>query len=148
MVTVSIVGLIAAISVPALSKSRSATQVTRVMKALRTFEEAFQLYSLERGGYPVDCELDAANHLPPGSGMESYLRVNQWTNRTSLGGNYNWEGPSEHGYAGIAIFGGGVRSNDMREIDERLDDADVATGKFRIIDARYTYVIEENAPSL
>ncbi len=144
---VSIIGLIAAIAVPYFRKSRSTTQVVRVAKELRVFEEAFSLYSLENGAYPKDSELEDENHLPAGAGMEGYLRLGKWLETTSLGGNYNWEGPDVHGFAGISIENVQAASNILRRLDKHMDDGDLATGKLRVAPSgRVTYIIEENAP--
>jgi prepilin-type N-terminal cleavage/methylation domain-containing protein len=144
---VSIIGLIAATAVPYFRKTRSTTQVVRVAKELRVFEEAFSLYSLENGAYPKDAELDDENHLPPNAGMEGYLRLNKWLETTSLGGNYNWEGPDMHGFAGISIENIQAASNVLRRLDAHIDDGDLASGKLRIAPSgRLTYIIEESAP--
>jgi prepilin-type N-terminal cleavage/methylation domain-containing protein len=144
MIVVMIIAMLAAIALPMFKKARMRTNLTRVTNDLKVFGAAFDLYSMERRGYPPDSDLSTANHLP-NAAMEAYLKVNKWLESTPLGGNYDWEGPNVYSYAGIAIVNSTASSDVMRELDEICDDGNLATGHFRQIAAnsRYTFILDE-----
>ena len=148
LMVVALVGLLAAISIPAMAKSRRGAQVRRVANDLRVFANGFQMYSLQKGAYPKDCGLDGANNLPAGVDVEANIRVEQWTALTSFGGHYEWEGPDIKGFAGIAFADATADDGMFRDLDKLIDDGNLASGQFRSAGGRFTYVIEENAPVL
>lgn len=143
MMTVLVIALLAALAFPAFSKARRRTQIVATANNIRKFADAFDLYAMERAGFPPDCHLDAPWHLPNVE-MEGYLDREQWKEETPLGGNYNWEGPDGYPYAGIAIFGSTASADVFRELDSLLDNGDLTSGIFRQTpNGRYTYIIEE-----
>jgi len=144
MVAIAIIGLLCAIAVPSLSKSRQRSQIANVANNLRVFADAFGLYCLNTGAYPVDTH----NTLPPGMG--DYISQESW-DTSALGGHYNWEGPSwgeggPYNYAGISLFGATVAQSQIRELDHTIDDGNLSTGRFRLTpNSRYTYIIEDRS---
>lgn len=144
MIVVLTIALLSALALPSLRKARQNTLVTQAANDLKVFSQAFDLYALERGGYPPDCHLDAPYHLP-NTAMEEYLDAEKWAAETPLGGNFNWEGPDSYPYAGISLFGTTADETALRKLDNILDDGNLSTGLFRLIAAnsRYTYVLEE-----
>ncbi|MGE0268690.1 MAG: hypothetical protein AB7S78_09595 [Candidatus Omnitrophota bacterium] len=82
------------------------------------------------------------------AGMAAYIDPDDW-NSDALGGHYNWEGPywGEKGgyeYAGISLFGTTASMKELILLDRKIDDGNLASGKFRQTpNGRYTYVFEE-----
>jgi type IV pilus assembly protein PilA len=144
MIVVLLIALLSAIALPGFRKARTQTQLTNVANDITVFGDAFDLYALERGGYPPDYHLGAPYNLP-NAAMEEYLNGEKWAATTSVGGNYNWEGPDSCPYAGISIFGATASEDVMRQLDEIMDDGDLTSGMFRKVAAnnRYTYILEE-----
>ncbi len=144
MIVVLTIALLSAIALPGFQKARTQTLLTTVANDLKVFGDAFDLYALERGGYPPDSHLPAPYHLP-NTEMEEYLNAGKWAKETAVGGNYNWEGPDVYPYAGISIFGATASEATMRQLDKIMDDGDLTRGMFRQIAAngRYTYILEE-----
>ena len=143
MMVVLIIGLLAALGLPAFQKARQKTLVTTCANDLKVFGAAFDLYAMERRGYPPDCELPDPWHLPNVE-MEGYLNKAKWAAPTPLGGNYNWEGKDTYAYAGISMFNTTATTAVMKMLDEVLDDGELTTGKFRQTpNGRYTYIIDE-----
>jgi prepilin-type N-terminal cleavage/methylation domain-containing protein len=144
MIVVLIISLLSSIALPMFRKARLRTNLTRVANDLKVFGSAFDLYSMERRGYPPDCDQTASNHLP-NAAMAEYLKVNKWTETTAIGGNFEWEGRNVYPYAGIAIVGSDASDDVMRGLDAIIDDGNLATGHFRKIPAnsRCTYIIDE-----
>jgi type IV pilus assembly protein PilA len=144
MIVVLTIALLSAIALPGFRKARTQTLLTGIANDITVFGDAFDLYALERGGYPPDCHLGAPYNLP-NAAMEGYLDAEKWAEVTGVGGNYNWEGPDAYPYAGISIFGATASEDIMRELDDILDDGNLNTGMFRLIAAnnRYTYILEK-----
>ena len=144
MIVVLTIALLSAIALPAFARARRNTRIAMIANDLKVYASAFDLYSLEQGGYPPDCHLDGPYHLP-NEIMEQYLDAEKWAAETPIGGNFNWEGPDAYPYAGISIFGSTAEEDVMRKLDETLDDGNLSTGMFRLIAAnsRYTYILDE-----
>ncbi|MBT3296463.1 MAG: type II secretion system protein [Verrucomicrobia bacterium] len=144
VIVAMIIGLLAIMALPSLRKAREKTLVTQVANDIKVFGDGFDLYAMERGGYPPDSHLPLPYHLP-NTAIEEYLNAAKWSSETPLGGNYNWEGPDSYPYAGIAMFGVTAAEATMLELDKVLDDGNLSSGLFRRVAAngRYTYMLEE-----
>lgn len=139
LVTIAIVGILAAIAIPQYNEYRLKAQVVSVAADLRNFRTAFQSFAYIEGEYPSDSH----NALPPG-GIDQYISPAVFNKDTELGGRYNWEGPDSYPYAGIAIFGGTADVEQFEQLDSTLDDGNLNSGMFRQTpNGRYTYIIEE-----
>jgi len=138
MIVVLIVGVLAAIAVPAFQSARRRSRVSAYANDLRLAVDAFQLYAMDHGDYPAD---SWPGVIP--AGMDEYLPRMDWTEQTPLGGHWDWERNAVGISAGVSAFGSGVSMDDFLEVDKRIDDGDLTSGRFRRIAARrYTYVIE------
>ena len=132
---VLIIGILAAVSVPALLKSRINTRSSVVMNDLRVFAGAFQAYAQEHGDWPPGGM--APGVFPPG--MDGYLNQTNWGRVTPIGGNYQFatQSPQAGGnYAAVIVISsvpGNPVSSDyiqLSDIDRKLDDGNLATGNF------------------
>lgn len=138
-----LVGLVVVLAVAtALTASRQVEHqraLARVTKELKSAAMAFQACLRDRGVAPPDTN---AGLVPPG--MASYLAGINWTNPTPVGGFYRWVNVAagESGAAASAVGMIAITAfprcppltlsvADMREIDRRLDDGNLATGNFR-----------------
>lgn len=137
MVVVTLISLIAMLSVPTMQKIRRKARATAIANDFRVFATAFMTYSQENGAWPVET---AAGITP--AGMDPYLRGGAWPRVTPMGGRYNWENLQLHqaGFrprAAIAITSTGdspilVDASQLTAIDEAIDDGDLTTGNFRV----------------
>lgn len=136
MVTITIISLLAAASVPAVQVVKRRTIATAVANDLRTFAAAFDVYSHETGGWPAEVD---AGVLPPE--MANRINATAWRRPTPFGGQYNWENSQMHGgvrpRAAIAISttstSAVIQDVDLLlAIDKLIDDGNLATGNFRI----------------
>ncbi len=137
MVVVTLISLIAMLSVPTMQKIRRKARATAIANDFRVFATAYATYSQENGAWPAEA---AAGVTPVG--MEPYLRGGSWPRVTPMGGRYNWENSQLHqaGFrprAAIAISGTSdspilVDSSQLTAIDEAIDDGDITTGNFRV----------------
>lgn len=142
-----IIGLLAAIALPAFKRSVMAARSDAVMNDLRVFATAYQHYMQDKGEWPED---SGPGQMP--AGMDGYLKGSNWSQSSPIGGFYNWEAQATHGgskiRAAIAISGGGdnpVTTDRMQleDIDRRFDDGNLSTGVFRLgFGLEPIYVIE------
>lgn len=137
MVVVTLISLIAMLSVPTMQKIRRKARATAIANDFRVFATAFMTYSQENGAWPAET---AAGVTP--TGMEPYLRGGAWPRVTPMGGRYNWENNQLHqaGFrprAAIAISSTGdspvlVDADQLTAIDTAIDDGNLTTGNFRV----------------
>lgn len=85
MIVVVIIGLLAAIAIPAFSHMRLKSRATTFANDLRIGKDAFEIYATENGGWPPD----GAAGMP--GEMAGYLDLGNWTGSTPLGGNWDWD---------------------------------------------------------
>lgn len=121
MVAVVIIGLLAAMAVPAFQRVRERSQATRMVNDLRQYADAYQRYALENGAWPPVGGVASAP-----AGMEAYLPAT-YENPTPFGGGYTWSGNS----ARLRLADSAATDALMQRVDALLDDGNLATGDFR-----------------
>lgn len=139
LIVVIIIGLLAILAGPALTKARMESQNTRFMNDLRQFRSAIQSYILSEGTLPQDGHTGT---LPPE--LTEYIRPAAFEMGTTLGGSWDTE-TNDNGVAcavGVADFH--ADDEQLLEIDAVLDDGDLTSGSLRKLSAtRYYWVIQE-----
>lgn len=138
MVVVVIIGLLAAIAIPALRRVQSRTKISRFISDLRTFAQAFETHALETGAWPAN----AGSGVVP-AGMSARLNTRAWTSVNTLGGRWNWDSHRLGIEASISTTGVTVASEDLLSVDRLIDDGNLATGRFRNAGGRYLWVLAE-----
>jgi prepilin-type N-terminal cleavage/methylation domain-containing protein len=121
MIVVVIIGLLAAMAIPAFQRSRQRSQAARLTNDFRQFDSAFQRYLLENGAAPP---ASTGPGVVP-AGMAGYLPT-AFTLPSPLGGSYMWSGPSSN----IVLLGTSASDSVMTMVDTALDDGNLATGDF------------------
>ncbi len=146
MIVVSIIGLLAVIAIPSFLQARRSTQDAAFMNDLRRLQgDVFDLYALDTGDLPADVPTGV---LPAGIG--NYLpRHFEWTERTHIGGYWDWErgaDPSDKVfgicYAGLRVHLPGRTVAQMREIDQAVDDGNLSTGIMRSAPDGYIFIVQ------
>lgn len=127
----------AALAAPTARRFAIERRSAALAEDLRRFTAAFQEYAHERSNWPPGAA--APGEIPPG--MEQKLAGGNWQRPSPVGGGYRWARHTaqrgERFEAAILIVpvpGNGV-SEDRRQftdLDRRLDDGDLNTGKFRL----------------
>jgi type IV pilus assembly protein PilA len=135
MVVVVIIGLLAAIAIPAFRTYQTRSQATSVANNFRTYAAAFEIYATEHGVWPEDTN---EGIIPPE--MEGQLP--RFLEQSVVGGSWDWEKEILGVTAGISL----VNSNGSRAMFERvdkiLDDGNLSTGRFFGNNDRYTYALQ------
>ena len=131
MIVVAIIGLLAAMSMPALAKSRKTSRAVAAAKDLRTFYDAFQQYAMASGGFSNDPGIPG--EIP--AYLTNYTVSKVWTS-TPAGGQYYYKSTcfgalDSRPAVGIVSVGGKALSSELMQIiDERIDNGDLASGMF------------------
>ncbi len=132
---VLIIGILAALAVPALKKNALNARSSAVMNDLRVYAGAFQAYAQEHGDWPPGG--GGPGVFPPG--MDGYLNQTNWSRTTPIGGNYQFatQTPQQGGrYAAVIIISSTANNpvssdfNQLSDIDKKLDDGNLASGNF------------------
>jgi prepilin-type N-terminal cleavage/methylation domain-containing protein len=85
LIVISILGVIAALILPLLWRSRDSAYTARTQVELRTIAEGTKFLSVEQGGYPADVNRDLPN------GLEMYLGPGEWPKAPWPGSVYDWD---------------------------------------------------------
>ena len=126
MIVVVIIGLLAAIAIPAFQRSRERSQAARLVNDFHQFDSAFQRYAMEFGQLPPTPA--AAGVIP--TGMAGYLPAN-YTEPSPMGGGFVWSGPSNY----VVLVNSNATDSVMQLVDTALDDGDLTAGNFRKVGA-------------
>jgi len=140
MIVVIIVGLLAAMAVPAFLKARNYSYASRIANDFRIFAGAFEVHALEVGVWPED---GSGNSLP--ASAQPYFEGTAWYKTPPNGGYWDWE-VNRLGYVasvGLSEGTGTLDSAVFERVDDILDDGDLSTGLFRKVSNRYLYVLQE-----
>jgi len=128
MIVVVIVGLLATMAIPALQRVRLSSQNARFANDLRVFRAAVNHYILETGVYPVDSHtglLDAS--------MEGYIQRAQFEPASSIGGRWDIEFNDSGVMSAVGVHQPTATTEQLTQIDEMIDDGDIADGRLRFI---------------
>lgn len=136
MIVVVIIGLLAAIAIPAFSRVRESARHTAFINDLRIGRDAFEAYSLENGRWPPD----GIGAIPPE--MASVLTPSRWSQPTPIGGNWDWDFQRYGVEAGLSVHRPTASPAEMAMIDARIDDGDLTTGVFRQRTDGYIFVLQ------
>lgn len=138
MIVVVIIGLLAAIAVPAFQRVQRAAKTGRFVSDLRTFTQAFETYATESGTWPAN----AGSGVVP-AGMTGTFKADVWTGTTVIGGRWNWDRNLNGVAAGISVASYTVSDAQLLEIDAKIDDGDLSTGLFQKVSSnRVSYILE------
>jgi prepilin-type N-terminal cleavage/methylation domain-containing protein len=142
MIVVVIIGLLAALAIPAFGRVRVKSRNTTVANDLRVFAHAFETYALENGTFPADAEIGI---VPPEMvGGTSSLDTNTFAATTPIGGNYDWDYNVFGLVAAVSIANATITTEQLTQFDATFDDGDLSTGDFRGNTSRYSYILQAN----
>jgi general secretion pathway protein G len=143
LIVVVILGILAAIVVPAFAGATESSRRGAFVSSLRVWVEAVDLYVVREGSFPGD---GGSGECP--AGFEAYVDEEDFESGTPIGGVWDVE-LNEWGVTsavGVHFWGGGPVQDDayMTLVDEVYDDGDLVTGMFRRLDAgRYYAVVQD-----
>jgi type II secretory pathway pseudopilin PulG len=129
MIVVVIIGLLAALAIPAFQRVQRASQNARVINDFRVFSQAFEIYNSQNGAWPNNAGAGVVPTSPVS--MSGDFKAASWQAVTVVGGRWNWDNNlSSGGNAGICISSFTCTDAQLEEIDAKIDDGDLTTGNF------------------
>ena len=138
MVVVVIIGLLAAIAIPAFQRVQESSQNTRFISDLRTFAQGFETYATKNGAWPPN----AGTGVVP-AGMSGEIKDAAWTTaKNTVGGRWNWDFNNNGITASISCVNVTASDAQMTAIDAKIDDGDLSTGHFQKVNGRFLYILE------
>ncbi len=140
MIVVVIIGLLAALAIPAFNRVRRRSQNSTVVNGLRVFSQAFETYSTQNGAWPANV---GPGQVPPGMSSADF-KVSVWKALTPIGGEWNWDRNIAGFTAGISISNFTCDDAQLVEIDAMIDDGNLRTGLFQKTQPnRVSYILEQ-----
>ena len=130
MIVVVIIGLLAALAIPAFQRVQRASQNARIINDFRVFSQAFEIYNSQNGAWPNNAGPGVVPTAPVA--MNGDFKVASWQAVTVVGGRWNWDNNlGSGGNAGICISTYTCTDAQLEEIDEKIDYGDLTTGNFK-----------------
>ncbi|MCW5547401.1 MAG: prepilin-type N-terminal cleavage/methylation domain-containing protein [Opitutaceae bacterium] len=145
MVVIVIIGLLAALAIPAIRRNQLASKNTRVINDFRVFIQAFEIYNTQNGGWPETAAPGVMPNLP--TAITDTLKAGSWQAATTVGGLWQWDNElTTGGDAGVCIIGFTCPDDQLQQIDTKLDDGNLTTGNFQKTSAtRLIYILEQSS---
>lgn len=141
MIVVVIIGLLAALAIPAFQRVQRASQNSRAVNDFRIFSQAFEIYNTENGTWPDNVGPGVVPSSPVS--MSGDFKGETWRLPTVIGGRWNWDRNIAGVAAGVSISAYTCSDAQLAEIDAKLDDGNLTTGLFRKVSAtRVSYILE------
>jgi hypothetical protein len=137
MIVAVIIGLLAALAIPAFQKARINSLSSRLANDFRVFSSAFETHALESGQWATD---GGGNSLP--ATVRPYLEGTAWYSEVPGGGYWDWEFNRLGYIAAVGLVLDSDAPKVMLRVDELLDDGNLSNGNFVKASDRYLYVLE------
>ena len=140
-----IVALVLILTVTVIQRNRQRAAVDRLGGELQELAAVFQDFRQRQSAWPPST--DGEDSIP--RGMETDLKDSAWTRETPVGGRYRWvppRGPESGldeqqrgwdalGAIGVTAFSPNfpleISATDLRYLDAKIDDGNLASGRFR-----------------
>lgn len=135
---VTIIGFLLALAIPNMLRAGRSTRCACLARDIKNAGHAFLQYSFEHGGYPADTY---PRQMP--DGMSEYFKGFGWRDKTVVGGFWDWDYLQFGCTAGVSIKSPNWGDEEMRRVDEIIDDGNLARGRFRRRPGGYIFVLEE-----
>jgi prepilin-type N-terminal cleavage/methylation domain-containing protein len=137
LIVVIILGILAAIVLPAFSNQTTEAENATFCSNLRQYADAIRFYHEKYGTYPPD---GTPSVVP--AGTTECLDAAHWASAKPLGGQWDWDHNVFGFTAGISVYQPNRTDAQMTEIDRLIDDGDLTTGSFRKRDNGFIYILE------
>lgn len=138
IIVVVIIGVLASIAVPTISRVRQNAQNAAVVSDLRTFAGIFETYAMSQGEWPAD---RMPGEVP--EGMEYWLPVSTWQSRTPIGGRYDWDYNVFGITAAISVSGHNASDGQIDRLLLHHDNGERGSGRIQVRSGQLMWVIEE-----
>lgn len=141
MIVVVIIGMLAALAIPAFQKVRQNSRHSALANDMRSFAQAFETYSHENGSWPGDTGIGVVPNEMLND--NSSIDADAFRTTTPIGGRYDWDYDVFGYVAAVSVADATITSAQLLQFDTTFDDGDLNTGEFRGTTGRYSYVLQE-----
>ena len=135
MVVVVIIGLLAVIAIPTFLLAQEQSYASRIANDLRTFSAEFEIYRMQYGVWPEDCQ---QGEVP----SELSKELQKFGQPAITKDTWDWENHAVGVVAGISLYGKNGEESVMIRVDEIIDDGQLSTGRFIENGERYTWIMD------
>ena len=137
MIVVVIIGLLAAIALPAFTRMQRRAVAARYINDARQIRDGAERYALENGNFPPN-GIGALHN-----GLRGYIPDSVFNSTTTpLGGVWDWDYDQDGFTASISVYQFTVTDAQLRDIDRTIDDGDLNAGLFRRIGSKAVLIIQ------
>lgn len=137
MIVVVIIGLLAAMAIPAFKRVQRAAISKRYLNDVRQIRDAVERYTLENGSYPPNGEAG----LHPS--LNGYVPDSVRRSSTPLGGVWDWDYQQSGVTAMVSVWNFTASDEQLLDIDRTIDDGNLSSGIFRKANGKASYIMEE-----
>lgn len=137
MIVVVIIGLLAALALPAFQRVKQSAVSKRYLNDARQVRDGAERYAFENGNFPPN---GIAGLHPNLRGYIPDTVFNATT--TPLGGVWDWDYQQDGFTASISVYQFTASTEQLRDIDRTIDDGNLTTGLFRRMGSKAIYIIQ------
>jgi len=134
---VLIIGLLAAMALPAFQRVRRGAISKRYLNDARQIRDGAERYALETGGFPPNgigsLHANLRGYIPD-SLMDSTTTV--------LGGVWDWDYQQDGFTASVSVYQFTAADPQLLDIDRTIDDGNLTTGLFRKMGSKVIFIIQ------
>lgn len=137
MVVVTIIGLLAALALPAFRRVQRSAVSKRYINDARQIRDGAERYALENGNFPpngvASLHADLRGYIP-----DTLMA----STTTPLGGNWDWDYQQNGFTAAVSVYQPTATDEQLRDIDRTIDDGDLTTGLFQKATNKAIWVVQ------
>ena len=137
MLVVAIIGLLIVLAIPSFIKHRMRVENITFMDQQRILLASLDRLAITEGNFPPDAPVSVI----PAKLSEYISHAIPWHKETPIGGYWDWDNNSEQ--TGLVINGPTRTTIQMKAIDAKIDDGNLATGNFRRHQNGYIYITKK-----
>ena len=139
LITVSIVGLLAAMAIPTFIKVTTKSKITSFSRDVKTLANASETYIMESGIWPPD----TTTGIFPNE-LAGYFSKRSFESSTPIGGNWDYEEYASGITSGVGVVAPSFEEAEITKIDAIIDDGNLSSGQFqKIATDRYFWIIAD-----
>lgn len=136
MIVVVIIGLLAALAIPAFKRVQRSAVSKRYLNDMRVIREGAERYAMEIGNFPPNGT--ASLH----SALQGYVPPAMFTAKTPLGGVWDWDYQQNGFTAAVSVYQFTALDEQLLDIDRTIDDGNLNSGLFRKDGSKVIYVVQ------
>ncbi len=136
MIVVVIIGLLAALALPAFKRVQRSAVSKRYLNDMRVIRDGAERYAMENANYPPNGT--ASLH----SALQGYVPPAMFTAKTPLGGVWDWDYQQNGFTAAVSVYQFTATDEQLLDIDRTIDDGNLNSGIFRKDGSKVIYVVQ------